>query len=231
MPTNNKAEIVSRVIHKEFKNSNNIVLVTLDITYPEIYLRHSEETEDRINRQYSLQALEFYSHAATTLVKDAQQEYEDSIKNGFPFRPYDAVMKYTVTLNANCHLSTYFDKYEYTGGAHGNTIRVSDNWDLQTGRYIELEDLFRSGENYREMIIAEIIKIAEKEMADDPYIFFDDYKKLIVEYFNEESFNLNPKTLSIYYQQYDIGPYVSGIVVFEIPYETLGINKPQCFVN
>lgn len=32
-------------------------------------------------------------------------------------------MEYTITYNDNCFLSYYNDKYEYTGGAHGMTVR------------------------------------------------------------------------------------------------------------
>ncbi len=227
IPLNNKAEIVSQNITKKFSNEA-VVLITLDMSYPEIKLKENEVAQNRINRHYQLFAKEFYTYVSTTLLKNAQQEYEDSISNDFPFRPYDAVMKYTVTLNASCHLSTYFDRYEYTGGAHGNTLRTSDNWDLQTGKYIELKDLFKPGEDYKSIITKQIIMLAEKENAENPYIYFDNYKELIVQYFNEKSFNLNPKTLSVYYQQYDIGPYASGIIVFEMPYASLGINKPRC---
>lgn len=227
MPLNSKADIESKNITKKFSN-DAVTLVTLDMSYPEITLKDNDVAQNRINRRYQLTAKNFYTYVSTTLVKNANQEYEDSISNDFPFRPYDAVLKYTVTLNASCHLSTYFDRYEYTGGAHGITYRFSDNWELQTGERIEMKDLFRPGENYKEKITAQIIKIAEKEMQDNPYIYFEDYKSLIVKYFNEKSFNLKPKTLSVYYQQYDIGPYVSGIIVFEIPYESLGIEKPSC---
>ena len=33
---------------------------------------------------------------------------------------------------------------------------------------------------------------------------------------------------AVYYQQYEIAPYASGIPVFEIPYADLGIEKPNC---
>jgi hypothetical protein len=61
-----------------------------------------------------------------------------------------------------------------------------------------------------------------------PGIYFDDYKKLIVENFNPQSFIITPDSLDFYYQQYDIAPYASGIIVFSIPYEDLGIPKPHC---
>jgi len=228
LPINNKAVITSKNIKKSFSN-DSVVLVTLDMSYPEIKLKDNTLSQEKINKRYQLIAKNFYTYVSVTLVKNAQKEYEDSIKDDFPFRPFDAVMKYTVTLNDYCHLSTYFDRYEYTGGAHGNTRRSSDNWDLQTGKRVEMQDLFKPGTDYKKSVIEQIIKIADKEYTENPYIYFDNYKELIVKYFDPKSFNLNPKTLSVYYQQYDIGPYVSGIIVFELPYAMVGAKKPQCY--
>lgn len=227
MPINYKAEITSRDIKKSFSN-DKVVLVTLDMSYPEIKLKDNSIAQNRINRRYQLIAKNFYTYVSTTLVKNAQKEYEGSIENDFPFRPYDAVMKYTVTMNENCHLSTYFDRYEYTGGAHGNTIRISDSWDLKTGKRIEMQDLFKPGYDYKEAVIKEIVKLAEVEYEKNPYLYFDNYKELIAENFDEKNFNLKPKTLSVYFQQYAIGPYVSGIIVFELPYASVGAKKPCC---
>lgn len=223
---NYKAEITSREIQRKFTYASTVVL-SLDISYPTIKLVKSPIIQFLINQNYLRQAQNFNNYAEKTLVKNAVQEYKDSVQNGFPFRPYDAVMKYTVTLNKSCHLSTYFDKYEYTGGAHGNTIRNSDNFDLKTGRRVRMRDLFPRGTNYRRLVLEQILKQADKMMEENP-ILFEDYRQLIVKYFDPDSFNLTPKGISVYYQQYEIGPYASGIITFEIPYESLGIDKPMC---
>jgi hypothetical protein len=68
-------------------------------------------------------------------------------------------------------------------------------------------------------------------MKEIPHIYFENYRSLIVRYFNPNSFNLSPDTLSVYYQQYEIGPYVSGIIVFNIPYESLRLTKPGCYLK
>lgn len=224
---NIRANIKVRKIKKDFE-FNSVVMLTVDIEYPEISLKQSPIIQFLINRAYKNEAEKFYKYAEDTLLKDAISNYKQSIANNYPFNPFDAVMKFTVTLNKSCRLSTYFDKYEYTGGAHGNTIRTSQNYNLQSGRKIQLKDLFGRGENYRKIVLDEILKIAEKNMSESPGIYFEDYKNLIVKYFNPQSFNLTPNAVAIYYQQYEIGPYVSGIVTFSIPYEDLGVKKPTC---
>ena len=226
-PINNKAEIIDRNIKKEFKHGE-IIIMNLDIPYPEIRLDQKPAVQKHINNSYRSTVSQFYKYVSTKLYNDVLKYYKDTVKNGFPFHAYDVVMKYTVTLNDNCPLSTYFDRYEYTGGAHGNTTRFSDNWDLRTSYHIKMKDLFKRGENYRRLVLAQILKQADINYKENSYLYFENYRELIVKNFNPGSFNLTPTEIAVYYQQYDIAPYVTGIVVFDISYESLGRGKLGC---
>jgi len=59
-------------------------------------------------------------------------------------------------------------------------------------------------------------------------IYFDDYEKNVANYFNPKSFYLVPDGIVIYFQQYEIAPYASGIPQFTIPYSAY-ILKPGCW--
>lgn len=227
IPVNLKADIISREIQKKY-TYKSVEILTLDISYPEIHLDHSPQVQNHINSFYQHAANQFSNYAATQLRKSAIENYEYAHKNDYPFHAYDAVMKYTVTLNGNCLLSTYFDQYEFTGGAHGTTVRSSSNWDLVSGNSIEMEDLFESNEDYSKLVVAQILQLANQMVSQGNNIFFEDYKELIVKYFNPNNFNLNPSGITVYYQLYEIGPYVSGIIEFDIPYKDLGIPAPSC---
>ena len=72
------------------------------------------------------------------------------------------------------------------------------------------------------MLIQEIIAQAEENLKENPFIYFDDYKNLIIKNFNPHSFYMSPDGITIYYQQYDIAPYSTGIVEFTIPYTKIG---------
>jgi hypothetical protein len=224
---NEKATIFNHDVKKNFKHESEIML-TLDLSYPQISLQSVPGAEAHINQHYIQAANRFYHRAANSLLASAIAEYNESKKRGFPFRAYDCVMKYTVMMNAACTLSTYFDQYEYTGGAHGNTIRISDNWELQSGTEIKLNGLFPSGRDYKTELIAQIQIMAEQNYKNNPYIYFEDYKKLIATYFNPKSFYLTPDALCIYYGLYEIGPYASGIIVFELPYAEFNMQPPGC---
>lgn len=218
------AVVVMREKKREFLYGRTAVL-TFSVSYPE--LMSPGAAAGRINRRIRMQTEGFTRYASTVLYRQAVREYRDSKADGYPFRPYDAVMNYEVTLNQDCFFSFYRDRYEYTGGAHGNTLRLSDTWNLKTGGKLSLSELFMPGEDYGALLTEQIILQARENLSGNPGIYFDDYENLIVKFFNPDQFYLSPEGLNIYYQQYDIAPYSTGIVVFTVGYDMLGW-RPSC---
>lgn len=213
---------------KRIFECKNIPMLTLSITYPKLFLLNNPAAQGKINCQIKKQVNDFYCYASNYLYQQAIDAYKDSQKSGFPFHAYDAVMQYETSYNQHCHLSLYRDQYEFTGGAHGNTIRASDSWSLLNGRNIPLSCFFYPGQNYREFLIEQIIQQADQQMQQNPGIYFEDYRALIAQYFDEKSYYLTPSGVAIYYQQYEIAPYATGIVVFTVPYETLQWHPSCC---
>lgn len=202
------------------------VLLTYKITYPVFFGPRYQMALAVINKFYEQKALSYQAYLENELFAQAVEQYKESIKNDFPMNPYEAVVVYRQTYASACVLSLYFDQYEYTGGAHGNTVRYSQVWNLQRCGRICLEELFCCGVNYKNYIFQQVKAQIEK----NPGIYFDNYETLLVNTFNPESFYCTPYGIVIYYQQYDIAPYASGIREFLIPYSNCVQNPAQtCF--
>lgn len=206
---------------------HNIEMITLSIKYPCILLYNNPNAQWHINNQIMIEVNEFYNYVVNQLYNQAVQSYIYATENNFPFHGFQAIMEYTITYNDNCFLSYYNDKYEYTGGAHGMTIRSSNTFDLRTGTKIPLYCYFKKGTDYKGLLTKEIIKQVNNQLQENPGIYFNNYAELIVTNFSEDNYFLTPEGLSIYFQHYDIAPYSTGIVVFTIPYETIGYS-PSC---
>lgn len=181
----------------------------------------------RMNLYYEQQADLARQYFSKNLRFDAIEQFKSSNEEA-PFNTYEAIIKYTVTYNENCAVSLYTDTYEYTGGAHGLTLRTSDTWNLNTGQKYNLRAFFPNMSNYRTFIIQSIYRQIGEKVQDNTEDFFDDYKDLVVKTFNENNFYLVPEGVVIYFQQYDIAPYVSGINEFVIPFEAGAAVKPKC---
>lgn len=220
------AKVRMRELKSELKYAN-IVVVTVEAAFPQVEIPGNRAAENRINRRIQSQVNQFIRYSGTVLYRQAVQLYRDSQSNHFPFHPYEAVLHYEVTYNKNCYLSLFRDRYEFTGGAHGNTVRYSDTWSLKTGGILTMAQIFSSYSGYQKRILEQILRQADQKMKYQPGVLFENYRKLIVQYFNEENFYLTPSGLAVYYQQYEIAPYASGIIVFTIPYKVMGW-EPSC---
>lgn len=205
----------------KFKH-DNVEMLTLTIKYPIINIHDTPHVEKEINNQIRMQVDEYIIYATNILYAQAVNTYMDSLENNFPFHAYEAYMEYTITYNDNCFLSLYTDIYEFTGGAHGNTTRISNTWDLCSGENIYLYYFFDPYTDYIHLITQEIIAQAGENLKENPGIYFDNYKDLIIKNFNPDSFYMSPSGITIYYQQADIAPYSTGIVEFTIPYTKIG---------
>ena len=211
------ANIVMCKIKRTF-TYNSTPMLALTIHYPKVTLCYCPYAQDSINYQIQAQVCDFLHYVSSDLYQQAVATYNESLENKFPFRLYEAVLNYEITYNQDCHLSLYRDQYTFTGGAHGGTIRASNTWSLLGGCSLPLSCFFPVEQVNRAMLIDTITEQANEEIAQNPGIYFEDYPTLITKYFNEENYYLTCSGFAIYYQQYEIAPYSTGIVVFTIPY-------------
>lgn len=220
-------QVEERILHQELYYKESKV-ITYTIKYPEF---HSEEFAlivDKLNLLYRTKAKTIEKTVVNNLYQQAMVEYEYSVANGFPIRAFEVYVDYSITYNKNCTLSLYFDQYEYTGGAHGMTVRTSDTWDLVISDMMKLRDFFVCDDAYQEYIITNInLQIAEQIAAGDD-IYFDDYFHLVRENFKPNNYYIVDEGIVIYYGLYDIAPYSSGIRTFLIPYRKAIVKEPSC---
>lgn len=192
----------------------NTTLLTYQIDYPKMESVRYARTTASINQFYQTDATEFEKYCRLELYPDALNQFHYSQETALTMIPYEAMVTYKVTYNANGIVSLYFDRYLFTGGAHGTTKRYSDTWDLKTGRRLKLKDFYPAGTDYKALLLAEI----SCQISRAPDQFFEYYRKLLQESFNASDFYMTDEGIVIYFQQYDIAPYASGIPQFLIPF-------------
>lgn len=188
-------------------------MVTADFRYP-IVSSGCEKADRRINNYYKHIAKTLMKKARNVLLPEAVDEWRYSVENGYPFRPFESVMKYTVTYNTSDILSLFYDVYDYTGGAHGITKRFGDTWRSSTGWFLELADFFPRGTNYKKQVLENSIRIATQQIAEGTHQYFDNYRKLMKKYFSPTKFYVLPDGIASFYDQYAIAPGYEGTPVF-----------------
>ncbi|HPU62931.1 MAG TPA: DUF3298 and DUF4163 domain-containing protein [Mobilitalea sp.] len=203
------------------------VILTYTVYYPYLSSAYNLLILEQINAYYRTKAMMYINKEIKNLYLQAMVDYEYALANQFPFRQYEVYADFTVTYNRDCILSFYFDRYVYTGGAHGSTVRSSDSWNLACSRPLSIADLFPAGTDIREYYIMEIIKQIKNEPQNEIMMYFDDYENLVRQNLNMNNFYLTDEGVVIYFQQYEIAPYASGIPEFLIPYSADGAALPE----
>lgn len=211
-------------------NFKNVVMVEISITYPQVDVFGRPHATQKISGFYREQAKEYYDYASHSLFDQAVQEYLDSIKQQFPFRPYTVNGSFETPYNRAALLSIYSDRYEFTGGAHGNTVRTAETWQLSAGNRMKLSDFFDDS-SYKSVIFEAITGDIKAQIEAGNEYYFADYAKNVFRYFDEANYYLTDKGFAIFYPLYSIAAYVQGIPVFIVPYEAFGDNlKKRVFV-
>lgn len=153
-------------------------------------------------------------------INDVKSILEDYKKSGYICNmKYELFSKFFVTLERDDLVSFYIDYYQFTGGAHGLTTRRAYTLDVKNGNKLKIKDLFKNGYDYKSFIDKEI----KKQVDANKEKYFDG-----LEGFNgindEVKFYINGDNLVIYYGQYEIAPYSSGIPEFNIPIQKFDGN-------
>lgn len=197
---------------------NEIPVFHYKISYPQFTTTCNPSSAREVNEYYSHASRKTESYCRTTLYQQAVENAKYIPKNQPPFHSYEFISEFHITYNNKCISSLYIDEYTFMGGAHGSTRRSSDTWDFSTGQPIHLKDLFPEDSSFPESILENIRGQIAGQLAAAPSSYFENYKSLVKDNFCMDCFYLIPGSVVIYFQQYDIAPYASGIPQFLIPF-------------
>ncbi|MDD4389507.1 MAG: DUF3298 and DUF4163 domain-containing protein [Eubacteriales bacterium] len=198
-------------------------LLNYKIEYPQFRNTCYCKGLNGINNYYRQRTLEMQIIFETRMYQQALLQYKESIIRDFPFHVHEAYALYNITYNQDCVISIYSDMYTFTGGAHGSTLRESETWNIRTGDRIYLTHIIENPDYAIKMVCKQIAT----QISHGENWYFDNYAQLVAENFNPANFYLSSEGPVIYYQQYDIAPYASGILEFVLPWNE-NIKKPRC---
>lgn len=216
-----KKKITARPVY------NHTALIDISIAYPQVVMKSNPPVSSKISDFYRQTALNYYNYAMDKLYHTALDDYHERKNNRIPFHTYTAMMTYEVPLNLNGLLSITYDIYEFTGGAHGNTVKHADTWNMLSGNRLDLSDYFISP-SYKSIIFHNITAQISDQIAQGNNYYFDNYQTNVFKYFNENNYYLTPDGFAFFYPLYTIAPYVAGIVTFIVPYEKFdGYYTPE----
>lgn len=196
----------------------NIPVFTYHITYPSFSTTCALAAAQTANTYYMQLAETTEQYCRTVLYPQAVESAGYIPVNEPPFNRYTLDMNYHVTYNSGCITSLYMDTRTYMGGAHQELKRTSDTWDFNSGRQLHLSSIFPLTPAALAGLQTAIERQITERLKESPGAYFEDYPNLLRNNFNQRQFFLRPGHIVIYYQQYEIAPYATGIPEFSIPW-------------
>ena len=194
----------------------DIPVFIYQIHYPFFTTTCNETAGRDINAYYAKRAMDTEEYCRNILFAQAAEDKRYH-QDGLLFNSYTLEAVYQITYNAGCITSLYTDTYTYMGGAHGETKRTSDTWDFMTGNRLKLADVYPLTPASLYQLHRSIARQIAHRLSETPGSYFVDYRSLLKDAFNVNRFYLRPGSGVIYYQQYDIAPYSTGIPEFYFP--------------
>lgn len=129
-------------------------------------------------------------------------------------------------------LSLFGSHVSFTGGAHADTVYQAVSYDLVNGEVISLSDFLTdkvTTETLAQLVIESLTaQKAEKNIWDG----FEDTvrSRFGASYLQDKDWFFSTTGLCFFFPPYEIGPYASGAIIAEIPYEKLaGLGEDAYF--
>lgn len=192
----------------------NIPVFTYHIAYPSFSTTCVLSAAQTANIYYMQLAENTEQYCRTVLYPQAVESARYITSNHPPFNRYTLDMNYQITYNSGCITSLYMDTYTYMGGVHQELERISDTWDFSTGRQLHLDDVSALTPAALNGLQTSVERQIAERLKESPGSYFEDYPYLLRNKFNQNHFFLRPGYIVIYYQQYEIAPYATGIPEF-----------------
>ncbi len=109
-------------------------------------------------------------------------------------------------------VSVDFFGYTYSGGAHPGKGNICHLFDLEAGTMVSVDDI-ADGAAFRSAVAEEVLAQIEKEELAEGY--YEDYETTVREQ-NEVQYFFSENQVTVYFQDYTLGPYAAGYPVFTI---------------
>ena len=125
--------------------------------------------------------------------------------------------------------SVTFNVYSYTGGAHGNLEITCLNYDLRSGRRLDLADMFKNPEKALQLMSAWSRKELARTLGEDAD---EDMIRdgVAPDLRNFANLTLTPQGLRIEFQPYQVAPWSAGPQRVDMPLAELAAAGPEALI-
>jgi hypothetical protein len=206
------------VIFNQFSQYIELTMTDLDVK--------EKVTLDFMNR------IDQFNAHGEQIFESAIAEFNSTDGEVPTYFPYEYSIRYEPMRIDQGVLSFAGSEISYAGGIHPDYHCVSVNYDLITGEVLTLGSILTHEDALPSLKALLLVQL--NNLKDDTSLF-DNYKdtingRLEGDESHDEDWYFTTTGLCFYFSPYEIGPYASGSIIAEIPYEELtGIIADEFF--
>jgi hypothetical protein len=202
---------------KQIKESNKKLMYEIAAQYPQ-FSGGSNPNFEKFNQLVR----GIVTKEVSQFKKDVQPEEGEERPEGS--MGSDISIGYEVALAQDDLVSVQFDVGSYfQGAAHPNSYTEVVNYDLKTGKQLNLSDLFKPGSKFLQVIatyaIADLKKQSQEKGSELPDDLIQSGAGASPK--NYRSWKITRTGLGINFDPYQVGPYAAGAHYVLVPYATL----------
>ena len=211
------------------KNDDSVEILKISAVYPVITIDGNTTASKKINDSIKSE-MDTFRNFEKENAKEAEELYQMSLDSMTEFFPYSAEFSYTLKRCDNRVISIVFHQNDYTGGAHGNYWSYGVTFDAKTGERLYLESLTTDYAAFYQMLLDKLAAQADLP-AYQNYLYDGQTVDVDHTLLNDSaSWYFDRSGISFISNPYVLGPYVSGIFEFNIPYEELpGLKESYAY--
>lgn len=221
-PEDNGITVTEDVSSGEEKAQDGTLLLRYSLSSPQVL--YQGEPMMNIGSYYDNNKEKSLLSITEELLPMARQRQQDGdFLGNFQWDEEFAIMR-----NKGNYLSIRRDRSQYTGGVHGSLQIMGDNWLFRAGDYylLSLTDILPGAEDPRALVMEQALEQAKQQEEAQPGLFYENYQETMGDVWQEDWY-LTEESLVVVFQEYALGPYTSGPMLFEIPFTELGGNLTE----
>jgi hypothetical protein len=185
------------------------------LAYP--YFVGDGESSDFLNAHVEQQMVMFLNIGESQEIVPLDSAVSSFLNSYLEFKKeFDSPQEWEITVDAKVTLQCQkmiciaFDTFSFTGGAHPNSYRMYLNFDLNKNSPVKNEDLVLDKANLMRLAESKFKKYYDVDeltsLSEDNRFFLENGK----DFFLPAAMGFEDEEFVLYYNPYEIGPYVMG---------------------
>lgn len=210
--------IKSGHMEKVLKTEDGKELIKISCDYPVIENTDSNEFIAKINAAYKKDAEDFMAGIEKENIKDAEEFYKN-LGEETSRLPFEVKATFDVDTNRKDILSITSIKSVYLGGAHPDSVKTSEVYDMKAGKKLLLTDILNlSQDEIDKLVVDKFNTYIEKSLGVTSSDTIAELKDVLNNEKGNVCYYVTDDGVVLYFQVYDIAPYAAGYPETKIAY-------------